>query len=76
MNELVDTVPKNDTTATNIAIFSTKLSVILNKINKIGGIDTKRLEIYYFIIALRNQYTPIVNQLQQEADFSKLTKII
>jgi len=43
MNDLVDTVFKNDTTAANIAIFSTKLSVILNKINKIGGtINTGR----------------------------------
>ncbi len=54
MNELVDTVPKNDTTVVNIVIFGAKLSVIFNKINKIGGIDTKKLGVYYFIITLGN----------------------
>ena len=54
MNDLVDTVFKNDTTAANIAIFSAKLSVIFNKIDKIGGIDTKKLGVYYFMMTLGN----------------------
>ncbi len=54
MNELVDTVFKDDTTAANIVIFGAKLSVILNRIEKIGGIDTKKLGVYCVIITLGN----------------------
>jgi len=76
MNELMDTLPKDDNTAANIAVFGAKLSVILNKIDKIGGIDTKKLGVYHYMMALGNHYTPIVNQIQQEADFPKLTEVI
>ncbi len=54
MNEFVNTVSKDDITAINIVIFGAKLSVIFNKIDKIGGIDTKKLGVYYFMMVLGN----------------------